>query len=377
MGSPLEVDLKKHIQKPDYISRISFIEYFHRDFKKIISAYAGDKKVFVFIDDLDRCEVPKAADLMKAINLMISNEPQLIFVIGMDREKVAAGLAVKHERLLPYLNNQQSDSQYGNGLGYGYSFVEKFIQLPFVIPRPTRDAIIGLMDSLRPIIKVKQPLVKQPFWGKFKLFFDVQKYFNVPKEAQVIMRHDNKISHLRYRKTYDEKVRAIMKKKEERWEMIKLSIKEDSEIVRNIVLMVAPIFDFNPRRIKQFINLFRLRAYIASDTGLFDIVGGGNKFHCLTLEQLGKFVAISMNRPSFIDHLGQNLGLFKVLLGVLEKNIENESKYVQDLFKDKKLMDLVYYFPDDAKDFEDTKYSLLYVDMKKLLEISPKVSRGN
>jgi len=50
----------------------------------------------VFIDDLDRCEVPKAADLMQAINLMIGDGSPLFFIIGLDRGKVAASIAFKY-----------------------------------------------------------------------------------------------------------------------------------------------------------------------------------------------------------------------------------------------------------------------------------------
>jgi hypothetical protein len=35
----------------------------------MVECYAQDETVFVFIDDLDRCEAPKSAELMKALNL--------------------------------------------------------------------------------------------------------------------------------------------------------------------------------------------------------------------------------------------------------------------------------------------------------------------
>src|SRR5207237_10378875 len=108
LGNPLAADLRQYVAAPDYNSRVAFIEHFHEDFKKIVETYAGRSKVYVFIDDLDRCDVPKAADLMQALNLMIADSPQLIFIIGMDREKVAAGLAVKYEKLLPYLSPSPS-----------------------------------------------------------------------------------------------------------------------------------------------------------------------------------------------------------------------------------------------------------------------------
>jgi hypothetical protein len=36
-----------------------------------VKTYAEGSRVYVFVDDLDRCEVPKAAELMQALNLLI------------------------------------------------------------------------------------------------------------------------------------------------------------------------------------------------------------------------------------------------------------------------------------------------------------------
>lgn len=84
-GSPFDFDFNKYLKSPDYESKVAFIEQFHKDFRKIVEAYAGRRRIFVFIDDVDRCEVPRASDLMQALNLMISFDPNLIFIIGMDR----------------------------------------------------------------------------------------------------------------------------------------------------------------------------------------------------------------------------------------------------------------------------------------------------
>jgi hypothetical protein len=100
IGDPKK-ELVQYLKSPNYESQVAFIEKFHQDFKKVVDAYVGNDKVYVFIDDLDRCELPKSAELMQALNLMISEDPSIIFILGMDREKVAAGLAVKYEKLLP------------------------------------------------------------------------------------------------------------------------------------------------------------------------------------------------------------------------------------------------------------------------------------
>src|SRR5262249_24047013 len=153
--NPLEVNLRHYLRAPDYRSRVSFIEQFHEDFARLVKAYARGNKLLVFIDDVDRCEVPKAADLMQALNLLVASEAPLIFVIGMDREKVAAGLAAKYERLLPYLSaayGTQSSSAKAvdvlGGLEFGYAFIEKFIQIPFRVPRPGQSDVKRFLETL-------------------------------------------------------------------------------------------------------------------------------------------------------------------------------------------------------------------------------------
>ena len=55
LGNPLQIDLRKYLKSPEYQNRIDFIERFHGDFGRILSAYSCGKVVFIFIDDLDRC----------------------------------------------------------------------------------------------------------------------------------------------------------------------------------------------------------------------------------------------------------------------------------------------------------------------------------
>jgi hypothetical protein len=67
--------------------------------------------------------------------------------------------------------------------------------------------------------------------------------------------------------------------------------------------MVAPTFDYNPRRLKQFINAFRLKTFIASRTGLFGEPQDKIRYGRLTPQQLGKFVAIGLRWPLLLADL--------------------------------------------------------------------------
>ena len=107
------------------------------------------------IEDLDRCDPIKAAELLKAINLLIpdasSADPlsnsrldskevdKLIFIIAIDRAKVAAGLAATNKKLARYISDPNMPASQipstSETLAYWYEYLEKFVQLPFRLPR--------------------------------------------------------------------------------------------------------------------------------------------------------------------------------------------------------------------------------------------------
>jgi len=384
-----KIDLIKYIKSPDYEGKVEFIEKFHKDLKKIVDAYSGkDNKVYVFIDDLDRCEVPKSAELMQSINLMISNDPCLIFLLGMDREKIAASVAVKHEKLLPYLEAfDTSDYEIRGGhssligMNYGYIFVEKFIQISFKVPRPSQNnyekflntnnttneqsksiwhKIGNFLNKCRKLIKQVLPLNKQsPDY--------------LPGNLRNLLAITTTSEGHKFQKGYKKKT-------------IDFVIGKDSPKVKEICKMVTPTLDYNPRRLKQFLNIFRLKAYIAFKTGLFDAyyiaklsnstrqtVNSELKDYAITLEQLGKFIAIGLKWPLLFVDLEKE----EELLTELQKYALNpfyqivKSRSFNYWRQNQSLMELLRYDGNNTEKKQD--YSLLNVNIKKLLEVSPAV----
>ena len=386
-GSPLDFEFNKYFKSPDYENRVAFIESFHKDFKNIVNAYAGDNKIYVFIDDLDRCEVPKASDLMQAINLMISYDPRLIFIIGMDREKVAASIAVKHEKLLPYLYSfnpeiegpaaEESDDQVSchvenlspeavNGLRYGYEFIEKFIQVPFTVPVPTGLDLVDFLDQVSApaaIPEVEQGLLKN-ISEKIKRSI----YFRRPELRGTEMRdHQEDLK--------DQKETTVTSETEEKEEKVRVErekiiilFHKDSKRVRNIILMAAPALDNNPRRIKQFVNLFRLRVYIAKKTGLLDLSDDLSSDENLTLEQLGKFVVINLKWPLLLKDVETDP---LMLSRLQEEAINPGSQAVKQWSREEKLMDLLHF------NHSKKEYNLSTLNVSRLLHVSrPAIFQG-
>jgi len=396
LGHPLAVNLTRYVDSPKYKDHVAFIENFHEDFARIVKTYGGKDKVYVFIDDLDRCEVPRAADLMQALNLMISDSPQLVFVIGMDREKVAAGLAVKYEKLLPYLNPSHpydviTNEEQGSGkkltvkldgkapdawagMEYGFAFIEKFIQLPFRVPQPDERELRTLLNHVSPRGKTVGPHIKdEHISGMPRAANETDAARRDGREPQSLTinnasdsgRADRAVSN----ETREADETSLATDQLERKELFKLRAigdLEDSETIRNIVMMVAPALDFNPRRLKQFINMFRLKAFIAAETGLNE---------SLTLEQLGKLVAISLRWPRLLSEIEANHGLLAELeQSTFEHDNQSSQATVAGHYwsSKKQLLDLLNYgCKDHAGDLSDVnRYTLKSVDINLILRVS-------
>jgi len=340
IGASAKMAVKRYLRAPDYDAKLAFVTEFERDLPRVIKAMVDEgQKVFVFIDDLDRCDVPHAADLMQAINLMISDQGPLIFIMGIDREKVAAGLAVKNEKLLPYLSldtpkkDRLADSL--QGIAYGYEFIEKFIQVPFVLPEPTDADIEYLLTGRKPAAEVAKPQPGTAPAAAAKA--DVS-----PTRAHVT-----------------------------------LDLGKDAPIFLEVAKMVAPALDRNPRRIKQFVNLFRLRALIADATGLFRAPAWTPRSKRLTLHKLGKFVAIELRWPLLLAHLERDATFLAELERIAVDRATTENPFALYWSDRPQLLALLRsgcVNADGKRDDEGmTQSSLAQIDVLRLLRVSPAV----
>ena len=391
VGDPKK-ELTHYLNSPNYQGQIAFVEKFHSDFAKIVRAYCGNHKVYVFIDDLDRCELAKSAELMQALNLMITDDPSIIFLLGMDREKVAAGLAVKQKDLLPYLfsdgNIEETEKEASRasikGLEYAYAFIEKFIQIPFVVPQPSIRNFDNFFKATPPklsLISQGINLYKKLTENFNTLRKNLKKLF-IKKQPEQKPDLEKPLQAPQQIISQPEKIKS----QQSRRQKLKLAATEDSTTINRMTEMVASAMDYNPRRLKQFANLFRLRAYIASDTGLFDeIYDTSNNAVTnapLTLEQLGKFTAISLKWPLLINDL-ENYPNLLVRLEHYSRNHTRQSWQSEPLQPRKKLsLDyLIYYWGRRQKLREllcyvgekpAENYSFANLEVAKLLQVSPK-----
>jgi len=368
IGNPF--DFSKFVSSPNYEEHISFIEQFHSDFNKIVESYAGDSRVYVFIDDLDRCEISKAAELMQAINLMISDAAKISFCVGMDRKIISAGLAAKNENICKYLNDDILEHK----LEYGYNYIEKFIQIPFKVPNPKNKDFKELFNCLQkqessPKASMSNKNLMQQlrshrvssnksFFNKSRVRVDQQE--NIDQETKNY-RDDDIEPNLN-----EEKISNSFDCNE------RSESNELSETFVSIMEMVAPALDYNPRRMKQFLNLFRFQRTIGLQTGLFTYKKETAHNQMWNCKKLAKFVAICIKWPSIILSLNSNTAF----LEELQKHVlkpGNRTKNLDLWAEDKKLIELLKYGCIENDPKKEAEYTLLGLDFSKLLEISPVV----
>lgn len=352
--------LKKLESNTNYKERLSFREHFHSDFNEIIKSYIGDSKVYVFIDDLDRCEVPIAAELMQAINLMISDNSKVYFSLGMDRKIISAGLAAKNEQILKYLGTDVSE--HDKGLEYGYDFIEKFIQLPFKVPSPKSADFLKFFTSIdenesspSPSESADKSSISEDFTSDKSHEGDIKASQNETNGQETGTDASNNGT--------DSSMQEIQNDKD---------CLEDPETSKLILEMVAPALDNNPRRIKQFINQFRFQRTLGKRTGLFSYKEGTAPESMWNCKKLAKFVTISIKWNSIISALNSNRTLLTRLQEYALKP-ENEDKNLEKWVRDERLIELLRYGCVEESNLSQNaaEYTLLGLDLSKLLQVSP------
>ena len=129
LAKPLQGAYTRYVQQPDYAGRLGFLHLVQEDMRRALELLVDPAEpIVVFIDDLDRCSPRNIAQVIEAVNLFLAGDyPGCVFVLGIDAQVVAASLEVVHRRVVGMLSERQGE--------LGWCFMDKFIQLPFVIPR--------------------------------------------------------------------------------------------------------------------------------------------------------------------------------------------------------------------------------------------------
>lgn len=123
------------------------------------------KKIVIFIDDLDRCNVDKVMEVIESIKLIL-NSKNCIFFLGCDVSYLESALANKYEKFIKFSkeNSQNGESDFAR------EYLEKIIQIPFYIPAIDDISIKNYIDSILGYKKsnIKKSVIEEDILVKFK-----------------------------------------------------------------------------------------------------------------------------------------------------------------------------------------------------------------
>jgi hypothetical protein len=115
-------------------SRIDSIDQFRKEIGTMFEQRAADKRVCVFIDDLDRVMPDAALDLMEAIRSLLDGV-NCTFIVAADQQLIGQGLRARFRDIDAPAGMRASDFYEKKGREY----FEKIVQLGIPVPEPTMD----------------------------------------------------------------------------------------------------------------------------------------------------------------------------------------------------------------------------------------------
>jgi nucleoside phosphorylase len=280
---PFQISLDKVFDHPIYKDKVSFLAHFEKDFARIVHCATKNgwgwkrSKLVIFIDDLDRCKPPKAADIVEAINLFLDVEG-CVFVVGMDSEAVAMSIEEKYKELFERIRAGGSTNA-----SLGRSFLEKIVQIPFKVPLPSISQVMHLVDDNFSDFNI---LESESTNDSFSTNQE-----NTDKSGATI--NTSPINNLNPKENGNSDVKSST------YDVASLARIDVQNAIQLGVSYLVP----NPRQVKTFINLFRLSIYIANERQLLDerIVGDDKKG--INLETLAIWTVVSIRWPNIIKYL--------------------------------------------------------------------------
>ncbi len=305
----LDNKLAQYIDEPDYQGDLGMLHLIEHDLDRALKLLLGKNgHLAVFIDDLDRCTPDTVNEILLAINQFISvQHRKLYFILGMDTHMVAMAIETAADKQAETYNKNRHSSK-----GYGWRFMEKFIQLPFFIPRiSTEEARNFIDDQLRTkkLAKYKTEEIE-----KLKKQIDSVELLPDLQKMVVEFKSEHGIEFI-------PELDAIIATK-----MIDITSEEDSETLRKLIDAAMTDLELNPREMKRFLNVARL-LFIRIDHNM-DV---SSEDHMLRIVRASHLI---LNWPQCLRWLQGNAQSY-TLRGIKTDPVDN----MESLFENKKLKD--------------------------------------
>jgi len=113
----------------------------------IRQATTGGKRFVVFVDDIERCQPPRAIEVLDVVNQLLCNANVAVVLLG-DMGSVAACAGIKYGGLAEEYDPAGIVAGPAAKQAFGRLYLQKIIQMQFDLPPHRPEAIRALMDRL-------------------------------------------------------------------------------------------------------------------------------------------------------------------------------------------------------------------------------------
>jgi Cdc6-like AAA superfamily ATPase len=151
---PVGVNLRAIASGKDFANTVTSLADFQKEFRNALDVYLGrNGRLIVYIDDLDRCSPQSTVEVIETINVFLDTE-RCIFVLGMDHDRITLSIEAKYRELIELEKRRRSGDtseepdETRADRPYGEHFLDKIIQVPLSIPRPSREDIESFVAPL-------------------------------------------------------------------------------------------------------------------------------------------------------------------------------------------------------------------------------------
>jgi hypothetical protein len=288
---PAAVSLSDYLDIPNYDLELEFVHHVEADLRRVFSSVPSQYlPIVIFIDDLDRCSPEKVAQVVEGVNLFLGGDfASCMFVIGMDAEMVAAALQAAHKDMIACLPKDA-------GIPVGWRFMDKFVQLPFLIP-PTQEERFTRYTSA--LFSTGQNRLDEPETEQLagQALGRITSVAAVGLEIERLQaEHDldeDQVAHLRDRMEAE----LVQQRLEEGIQRFS----DKNPEIRRVIGTAIPYFRGNPRELKRFINAFRFHYFLWWAHRAQELPGP-------TLDQMLRWTVLSMRWPEVVRWLRRGGG---------------------------------------------------------------------
>jgi len=237
-----------YLHIPDYTAKLGIEHRVEEDLKRVVKALPPEHKpLVIFIDDLDRCPPNEVAGLIEVLNRITALDLGCNFILGMDAELVSAALEVEYFKVIKQI------PKYAQDVPIGWRFMDKFVQLPIILPKPDDVDLTFFLSSLQ-VSKEKKVREKIQF-GITSLAAKSTSKTEIENNVSQYVK-DQKLSEPAEKEiTYNIRQSNILSKTKDQYS-------EDEKLISNLSKKIGLDFSKNPRDLKRFTNLYRLLKFV-------------------------------------------------------------------------------------------------------------------